>query len=175
MENPGAANTSNPLSDQARPEQPMGAQQGNPLARLAPPMGGQPQPMPAPTKAQTVAATQRFSAIQAAMRAVMSLPDFGKSNVRPQIMNEASKLLGSKLLSLPQIMEAVKDLPDSPLEQKQFVTGIFNNARQAEASVLDHHGAAIVAGKLPQDGGDQYDADQHEQLMDGLLSHYRKG
>ena len=160
----------NPLANQQAPEQPAGAQQGNPLARIAP--GLSPQPQPVPTRAQTTAAVQRFGAIQSAMRMVMEDPEFGKANVRPAIMDAASKLLGSKLLSLPEIMNSIKDIPDDPLEQKSFVQNIYNNAKMAEASVLDHHGAAVVSGKLPPDGGDAYDAGLHDQHMTGLLGQY---
>lgn len=166
--------SSNPLANQGAPEQPMGPQQGNPLARIAPQLGGAPQPQPAPTKAQTTAAVQRFSAIQSAMRSVMEDPSFGKENVRPAIMDAASKLLGSKLLSLPEVMNSISNLPDDPIKQKAFVQGIFNSAKMAESSVLDHHGAAIVSGKLPPDGGEDYDTGAHDQHMNGLLSQYQR-
>jgi hypothetical protein len=166
----------NPLANVAAPQQPQGMAQaqGNPLARIAPQLGGAPQKPPAPTKAQTTAAVQRFSAIQAAMRSVMEDKDFGRANVRPAVMDAASKLLGSKLLSLPEIMNSIGDLPDDPIEQKAFVQNIFNQAKTAEASVLDHHGAAIAAGMLPPNGGPDYDAGAHEQQMNGLMSHYQR-
>lgn len=168
----------NPLANQVAPQQPQSlpqaAPQGNnPLARIAPQPAG-PAPMPTPSAAQTTAAVHRFSAIQSAMRMVMEDPDFGKSNIRPVLLDEASKLLGSKLLSLPEVMNSIKDLPDDPIQQKTFVQNIFNSAQQAEASVLDHHGAAIASGKLPADGGESYDPGNHERHMDGLLSQYKR-
>src|ERR1700722_300192 len=167
------SDTSNPLANVAAPQQPQGAPQGgNPLARIAPQLG--PQKPPAPTKAQTVAAVQRCLAIQSAMRAVMSNPDFGKSNIRPALLDEGSKLLGTKLISLPELMNSIKDMSDDPIEQKSFISNIFNQAKTAEASVLDHHGAAVAAGILPHNGGDDYDAGQHEQHMSGLMNHYQK-
>jgi hypothetical protein len=166
---------SNPLANQAAPQQPMGAQQGNPLARLAPQLaGGQHMPQPVPNRAQTTAAVHRFSAVQNAMRAVMEDKDFGKANIRPVLLDEASKLLGSKILSLPEVMNSIKDLPDDPIQQKAFVQNIFNNAQQSEAAVLDHHGAAIASGKLPPDGGQDYSAGNHEQHMNGLMRHYQR-
>jgi len=161
--------TNNPLSNQQAPEG-----NGNPLARIAPALGGQQQPQPAPTRAQTTAAVQRFSAIQNAMRSVMQDPAFGKENVRPEVMDAASKLLGSKLLSLPEVMNSISSLPDDPIKQKAFIEGIFNSARTAESQVLDHHGAAIVSGKLPPDGGEAYDPSAQEQHMNGLLGHYQR-
>lgn len=165
-----AVNTSNPLSDQQRPEQAT-----NPLARIAPQMGGQQQPQPAPTRAQTTAAVQRFSAIQQALKPILADPKLGKENVRPDVLDAGSRLLGTKLISLPQLMQVLNDFPSDPLDQRTKVQQIYSSAQQAEAAVLDHHGAAIVAGKLPPDGGDQYDSENHDKLMDGLLGHYRKG
>lgn len=163
--------TSNPLANQQAPEQ--APPQGNPLARIAPQLGP-PPPIPMPNRAQTMAAVRRFSAIQEAMRAVMSDKDFGHSNVRPVLMDEASKLLASKLISLPELMNQLSNFPSDPIKQKETVQGIFNQAQRAEASVLDHHGSAIVAGKLTPDGGPEYDAGSHEQAMQGLLSHYQR-
>lgn len=167
----------NPLSNVAAPPQPQGAAQqqgGNPLARIAPQLGGALQKPPAPTKAQTTAAVQRFSAIQSAMRGVMEDPAFGKSNVRPELLNAASKLLGTKLLSLPEIMNSIKDMSDDPIEQKSFIQNIYNQAKASESSVLDHHGAAVAAGMLPPNGGDDYDSANHETHMNALLGHYQR-
>lgn len=174
MDDTGSSN--NPLANVAAPPQPQGAatQGGNPLSRLAPQMGGAPQKPPAPTKAQTVAAVARFGAIQSAMRAVMSNPDYGKSNIRPALLDEGSKLLGTKLISLPELMNSIKDMSDDPIEQKSFISNIFNQAKMAESSVLDHHGAAIVAGKLPPDGGEGYDSGNHTVHMNGLMRHYQR-
>jgi hypothetical protein len=165
----------NPLANVAAPQQPQGAQQpqgGNPLSRIAPQVG--PQKPPTPNKAQTTAAVARFGAIQSAMRSVMQDPAFGKSNVRPDVLDAASKLLGTRLLSLPEIMNSIKDLPDDPIEQKSFIQNIYNQAKTAEANVLDHHGAAIASGMLPPNGGDDYDAANHDQHINGLMSHYQK-
>lgn len=173
MENPGGANsTSNPLANQAAPE----GHGGNPLSRIAPQLGGQQRPMPSPTRAQTTAAVQRFSAIQRVLKPILDDPKLGKENVRPAVLNAGSLLLGTKLISLPELMQVLNKFPadTDPLEQKQFLQNVYDSAKQSESQVLDSHGAAVVAGKLPPDGGDQYDAGNHEQLMDSLLSHYKR-
>ena len=107
----------NPLADQPSAPQPQGAPQGNPLQRIAPAMGGAPMQQPAPTQAQTVAAVRRLSAVQEAMRSVMSADGFGRTNQRPKILDEASKLMAAKVLSLPEIMQSIGDVPDDPLAQ----------------------------------------------------------
>ena len=105
----------------------------------------------------------------------MSSPGYGQTNVRPKILDEASKLMAPRLLSLPEIMNSIGQVPDDPLSQKEHVEAIFNAAKQAEAAAIDHHGSAVATGKLPRDGGEKYDSAHHERHMSGLLSHYPAG
>jgi hypothetical protein len=170
----------NPLENVAAPPQPQGGMQGNsrqqnPLASLAGPMPGQapPSQQPAPTRAQAVAAVRRLTAVQNAMREVMQSPGYGRTNCRPALLDAASKLIGSRLLSLPEVMNSISGVPDAPVAQKDFVSNIYNSARRAAASVIDHHGAAVATGKLPPNGGDKYDPDKHEQHFNGAMSHYQ--
>ena len=166
-----AVNTGNPLSDQQRPEQPMG---GNPLARIAPQMGGQQQQPPVPTRAQTTAAVHHFSAIQQALKPILKNPKLGKENIRPDVLDAGSKLIGSKILSLPELMNQISEFPSDPLDQKARVQKIYTDAQNAEASVLDHYGAALAAGKLPSDGGPEYQSSDHASHMDSLLGAYKR-
>jgi hypothetical protein len=100
--------------------------------------------------------------------------DFGRANVRPAVLDEGSKLLSTKLISLPELMNVLNNFPgDDPIKQKEWVQNIYNQAKASESSVLDSHGAAVTAGKLPPDGGPEYDAGNHEAHMAGLLKHYR--
>jgi hypothetical protein len=167
----------NPLANQSSPPQPQGpAQQGgNPLARIAPQMGGAQQPLPAPTRAQTTAAVRRLSAVQESMRVILQNPDLGRTNVRPAIMDQASKLLASRVLSLPEVMSAVGKVGDDPLAQKSMIAGIFNQAKQAESAVLAHHTAAVAMGMVPRNGSEKYQAADHDRHMSDLLAHYPRG
>lgn len=169
----------NPLANVAAPPQPQGGMQGNqqqqnPLARLTGPMPGQAPPpqQPAPTTAQATAAVRRLTAVMNAMREVMQSPGYGRTNIRPVLLDAASKLLGSRLLSLPEVMNSIGGVPDDPVQQKDFVSNTYNNAQRAAASVLDHHGSAVATGKLPPNG-DKYDPANHEQHFNGAMSHYR--
>ena len=169
----------NPLANVAAPSQPQGGMQGNqqnPLSRLAGPMPGQAPPpqQPAPTTAQATAAVRRLTAVMNAMREVMQSPGYGRTNIRPVLLDAASKLIGSRLLSLPEIMISISGVPDDPVKQKDFVSNTYNNAQRAAASILDHHGSAVATGKLPPNGGgDKYDPANHEQHFNGAMSHYR--
>jgi hypothetical protein len=165
----------NPLSDKPAPPQPQGGMQGNPqnpLASLAGPMPGLPPRLPAPSAAQTTAAVRRLSAVQESMRIILQNPDLGRTNIRPAIMDQASKLLASRVLSLPEIMNAIGKVSDDPLAQKSMVAGIFNQAQQAESAVLAHHTAAVAMGMVPRSGGEKYRAADHDRHMSGLLGHY---
>lgn len=171
----------NPLANQVKPDAPVSPQMspdGNPLGKIAPALmqGAQQQQQmqPAPTAAQTTAAVHRFNEIQNAMRKVMEDKNFGRSNIRPKLLDAASKLLGAKILSLPEIMNSIKDIPDDPIKQKAFVQNIFNSAKQSELNVLEHHSAAVQAGIIPPDGGDPYDDEKHSDHIDGLMQHYKR-
>ena len=164
----------NPLADVAAPPQPQGAAQGspqNPLASLVGPMPSPPPRLPAPTAAQATAAIKRFTAVQSAMRDLLQNPDLGRTNIRPAIMDQASKLLSTRVLSLPEVMNAIGKVGDDPLAQKSMVAGIFNQAQQAEFAVLAHHTAAVAMGMVPR-GGEKYQAADHDRHMSGLLGHY---
>jgi hypothetical protein len=165
----------NPLADQSSAPQPQGTAQGNsqnPLASLAGPLPGLPPRPPAPTAAQATAAIKRFGAVQSAMRDLLQNPNLGRTNVRPAIMDQASKLLSARVLSLPEVMSAIGKVGDDPLAQKSLVAGIFTQAQQAENGVLAHHTAAVAMGMVPRNGGEKYQADDHDRHMSGLLAHY---
>jgi hypothetical protein len=165
----------NPLAEQSGPPQPQGAAQGNnPLASLAGPLPGLPSRPPAPTAAQATAAVKRFGAVADAMRTVLANPDLGRRNIRPAILDQASKLMSARVLSLPECMQAIGKVSDDPLAQKSLVAGIFNQAKQAESAVLAHHTAAVAMGMVPR-GGEKYRADDHDRHMSDLLAHYPRG
>ena len=171
----------NPLAEQQAPPQPMGQllgggqqgqPQGNPLARLVGQMQGPPPAQPAPSAVQTTAAVKRFGAVMNAMRTVLANPDLGRKNVRPAILDQASKLMASRVLSLPEVMNAIGKVTDDPLEQKALVSGIYNQAQQAEGNVLAHHAFAVATGRVSRGGGEKYQADDHDRHMTDLLLHY---
>ncbi len=167
----------NPLADQQQPQQPQGTAQGNPqganpLAALAGPMPGLPPPPPSPSAAQTTAAVRRLSAVQEAMRQVMATDGFGRENVRPVILDQASRLMASKLLSISEVMNAIGKVSADPLAQKAQVEQIFSAARQAENAVLAHHTAAVAMGMVPRSGGEKYRSEDHARHMSDLLNNH---
>lgn len=150
---------------QAAPQQGQPQQPGaNPLAAL---MAQQQQQQPAPTHAQTVAAMHRFGEIKSALKPVISDPNLGKSNIRPKLLDAASDLLGSKVLSLPEIMNAIKGLPDDPLQQKKFVESIYGNASKAQLAILQQHRGASLQGEP-----DEWSPETHNDNIASLMQQY---
>lgn len=153
-------------------QQPQGApqgqppQQGNPLATLAASQQQQ-APPPVPTRAQTVAAVHHFGQIKQAMNEVMEDPNLGKKNIRPKLLDAMSKLLGSKTLSLPDVMKAIKGLPDDPLGQKQFVDNIYQKNDQAQKVILTNHASAPEGQQQ-----DDWSPDNHSNHMASLMQGY---
>jgi hypothetical protein len=141
--------------------------QGNPLAAMAPQMQ-QPQQQPAPTHAQTVAALQHFGAIKNAMLPVMDDPKLGKANIRPKLLDSFSKLLAARTLSLPEIMNAIKSLPDDPQQQVAFVTKIYKDNDQAQKMILAHH----QMGPPSQGEPEAWSPDNHADQLSALSQQY---
>lgn len=140
--------------------------QGNPLAALA--AQQQAPPPPAPTRAQTIAAVHHFGQVKQAFSPIIDDPNLGQKNIRPKVMDAMSKLLGSKTLSLPDVMKAIKNLPEDPMEQKKFVDGIYQKNDQAQKMVLAQHAAAPDNGQPQED----WSSDSHANHMAGLMQNY---
>lgn len=143
--------------------------QGNPLAALA---AQQPQaPPPPPSHAQTVAAVHHFGEIKQAMVPVMKDPNLGKSNVRPKLLDSFSKLLATKTLSLPEIMTALKSLPEDPIAQKKFVEKIYADNNQAQQMVLQQYAQSPAEQGEP----DPWSEDGHAGHMSSFAQRYSGG
>lgn len=155
-------------TNQADP-QPQRMPQQNPLAALAA-QAPQPRAVPRPTPGQTAAALHHFGEIKAALRPIIEDPQFGKTNVRPKLLDAASKLLANKVLSLPQIMNAIKGLPEDPMDQVKFVEKIYGDSDMAQKIVLMQHADYQAdPGAAPED---EYSLKTHGAFMDGLAKTY---
>ena len=168
----------NPLADQASPPQPAGAPQAppqNPLARLAGPLPGLPPPQPAPTQAQTVAAVRRFGAVQSAMREVMSADGFGRTDMRPKILDEASKLMAAKVSkSAGDHAERWRCARRSAGSSGKGQGHLQLGPASGIGAAIDHHGAAVATGRVPRSGGEKYAAANDDRHISELLKHYPK-
>lgn len=152
---------------QSSQTQPQAAPQANPLAALAGQAPQQQQPLGPPqlSHAQTVAGLHKVSEIKAAIFPVASDPKLGSENIRPKLLDATSKLLMNKTLSLPEIMNAIKDLPDDPQKQKAFVDKMYQSNDQAQKILLANAAHA-------HDDGEQWSADSHDKHLDGFMQKY---
>jgi hypothetical protein len=159
-----------PMQAQGQPQTPQGQPGQAPNLQAIAQRMQQPAPPPAPTKAQTVAALHRFGEIKQTIGEVAQDPNLGTKNIRPKLLDAASELLASKVLSLPEIMNAIQGLPDDPQKQKAFVINILRTADQAQKTVLAHHS---MAPPEPDDA-EQWSPDNHNDQMAALMQKYGK-
>lgn len=148
----------------------------NPLQQLAGmAQAQQPQrPAPAPTENQTIAAVHHFGQIKSAFGPMLKDPKLGKDNIRPKLLDTMSKLLANKVLTLPEIMNAAKALPEDPIQQKKFVEKIYNDNSKAQMMVLQQHAQAKFPE--PEPGAPEptpYSPDTHADEMSALLKQYK--
>lgn len=166
---PGLQDLLAAIQSGGQPGSPQGAPPpaGNPLAALAQQPQAAPQP-PILNHAQTVAAVHHFGQIKQAMLPVMDDPNLGKTNIRPKLLDAMSKLLASKALSLPEIMKAVKSLPEDPMAQKGFVDKIYTDNDKAQKMVLQNH----AMGQFGDGEPEPWTQDGHGNHMAELAKQY---
>jgi hypothetical protein len=134
-------------------------------------------PRVAPSHDQTMAAMHRFHEVQMRVKPLLSDPALGKENIRPRLFDVAADLLGRDIVSLPEIMSTIKELPSDPQKQKDFVFKVYQSAVQAQRRILDDHRAGT------QGSGDweteaampsEWTPDSHGKHFKDLLAMYPK-
>lgn len=148
--------------------QPGGVPQGGP----APGPQQAPQP-PAPSHQQTVAALRHFDVIKKELLGLLKNPDIGKSDIKSDIIDGATKLVGMGIFSPANAVQQLASVPDRPFDQKQWVEQHLVQAIQASNAVLDQHRQAFAGQPAPPPGAPQYHPDNHQPIIAGLMKHYR--
>lgn len=141
-------------------------QQPNQLAGVT----QQPQQQPRPTRDQTIAGLHHFSAIQKQFGPLLKNTGLGQSNMRPKIFDAAANLVGEQVVSVPEVMNAIKDLPDDPIGQKKWVEHMVGTAAMAQKKLISD---------FMQNGEDTgepsaWSADSHRDHVKGLMAHYKR-
>jgi hypothetical protein len=152
----------------------IGASRPNALAARNPNGGfGQPpQPAPAPTHGETVAALRHFDAIAGEMRALLSSPGVGQSNLKGKIIDAVTKLVQNRILSAPQAVDQLGSVPEAPFQQKQWLLNHYQQSVQAAGFVLDHHWGTHRG--IPEHLIDKTAAPEaHMDTMASLGRHYK--
>lgn len=140
------------------------------MAQQQQPQQAQPQqPM---SKSQLRAGLHHFSAVQRRMEKLLSLPNLGKSNVRPAIADATADLMIEKVLTLPEAMNALKLVPNEPGEQKAWVQSAVKNAEMAQMKLTDDY---ISQGPGDEPDNDPWSMDNHKTHMDSVMTRYKVG
>jgi hypothetical protein len=143
------------------------------MGQGAPQPQPQPQPQqqtaPAPTHLQTVAALRHFDLIERELTGLLADPDLGKADMKSKIIDGATKLVASGVMTPATAVIQLGQVPDRPFDQKVFLEKQLAETVQHANDVLDHHGAAFAG----QDwNGPDYSTDDHQSIISGLAGHY---
>jgi hypothetical protein len=126
-------------------------------------------PPPPPSHQQTVAAVRHFGAISSECASLLADPDCGKSDVRSKVIDGVTKLVSDGIATPADAVRELASFPDRPFEQKKWLENYMTRSDQAATAVLAHHQMAPQPA-TPQ--GD-YDPENHNQIMQGLISQYQ--
>lgn len=130
-----------------------------------------PSASPAPTHAQTVAALRHFSAIGKVLDGLLLDPAAGKSDMKSQIIDGVTSLVGQRIMSAATAVQQLSDVPDTPFKQRQWLQQHAQAIKQAEVAVLAHHGNAY--GGVPEAMIDKRsNPDSHMDDVKALSAHY---
>lgn len=134
------------------------------------PQGG----MPAPTHEQTVAALRHLAMFQKEFGKILSLPDVGKVDIKGPVLEMMADVMGDGLVTLPQVMNQLKNFPMEPLQQRQWVEQHLANAQQAAQAILQQH--AMSKGPLGPweiENAARGGSSDHIAMMSGLVNQYK--
>jgi len=139
---------------------------GAPAAAAAPP--------PPPTHAQTVAALRHFDAIKGELTEVLKDPACGRSDLKSKIIDGVTKLVADRIISAPQAVSQLANVPSDPLSQRKWLQTQLQQAMQAEQGIVEHHrNTNLGSGDWATEAQKHNtNPDTHMQDMAGLAANY---
>jgi hypothetical protein len=95
----------------------------------------------------------------------------GKKNIRPKVLTMGADLIGSKVMTLPELMAGLKDYPPAEdfLGQKKWIQKLHDSQIQAQVAILQDH-----ANSPPEDEPSQWSPDSHAEHMSAVTNMYQK-
>jgi hypothetical protein len=161
-----------PPQFQAPPPQPsaLSGANGQPSAPQSP------QQIAAPSHGQTVAALRHFHAVSQELKGLLNNPELGKSDLKSEIINGATKLVGDQIISPDEAVTELTTVPDRPFDQRKWVEQRYVQAIQASVAVLSHHQQAVMGTGNYDLETKLHQSDPKNQMstMRGMItSHYR--
>lgn len=165
----------NPLQSSTPPDAPLQGQQQT--AAPGDPTGPQPQaaaPPPPPSHEQTVAALRHFHAIKDELDVLWKNPNLGKSDIKSAIIDGATKLVATRIITPAQAVMQLGQVPDKPIDQRKWIQQQLATTMQAANMVLDHHRSAGPGSQhfATEMAAAQSDPDKHLETMGGVMDHY---
>jgi len=140
-------------------------------------MGAQPQqapqaPPPPPNHQQTVAALNHFAAIEKELTTLLKDPACGRSDMRSEAIDGATKLVASGFLSPSEAITELATFPERPFDQKKWIEGHLTQTIQSAQGILTHHAAGFAGQQVDTTPPNH---DNHIATMRGLVSNYKGG
>lgn len=115
---------------------PSGPQINAQLGAASPP----PTPPTPPSHEQTVALLRHCDAVKGGLIELLKDPAVGRSDVKDKIIDGMAKLVSERMVSAPEAVKQLSEVPSDPLAQRKWLQSMLQNAIQAENGVLDHYG-----------------------------------
>lgn len=91
---------------------------------------------------------KRFGIMNSAISGLMGDPDFGKTDLRKKIYDVVGRLVKDEVLTAPHAVEALKSIPDDPVQQANAIRNIYGQTLSAE-----QRGEAFIGSLQTQDVG----------------------
>lgn len=137
---------------------------------------GRPGQRPAPNYEQTVAALHHLTQFHRRWTELLSDPEIGKKNLRPELTDMMADVMGEGLATLPQVMTLLSGFPSEPLAQRQWVQKHSDNDLKAIDMILAQHAAAFPRSGDPMRDGPipGPSKSDHLDVIGGLMKNYKK-
>ncbi len=142
---------------------------GNQLMALLQQAKQQQQPQPL-SYDQTMAAVHHLQAVEKVMKPLLTDPSIGKSNIRPKVFDACADLMGEQIMSLADVMNAIKTLPDDPVDQKKWVEKIVRTSAMGVQKVTDEF--MQNENGLEEAKSSQWSPDTHGDHMKAVRQRY---
>jgi len=170
---PNALDSGMPPPAQAQPgAQANGLQpSGPPASGAAPPAA----PPPPPTHEQTVAALRHFDAIKGELTVLLKDPAAGRSDLKSKIIDGVTKLVSERILSAPQAVQQLAQVPSDPLQQRKWMQTMLAQTVQAEQGIVEHHrNTNLGSGDWATEAAQHHNTnpDEHMEHMKALSANY---
>lgn len=129
-----------------------------------------------PSHQETTALLQHLSYFRRRWSAMLSDPEVGTKNMRPEVYDLMADSLLEDYATLPEVMGLLKSLPTQPLEQKQWIEKHIQQDDQAMQAVLQHYAASRpVMGSFEEESAQANTGEEPDraELVRGAVSRFK--